>query len=173
MARFIKWVQAIPSPELSARAVKAGVMAHFAKLTVKGSANFEERVSVEQANDGRDENELVKVNNARYSTGEKANGKAAKAQREKQNKDSKKSHIISWSFGSKMCDARITPITVDGFKFAYRVTTFLPEGRGGIATGKSEGFYTYELTTKIDLVDFLESDTDTLRKGLELGDLLA
>ena len=173
MARFIKWIQAIPNPDLNARAVKAGVMAHFAKLTVKGSTNFEKRVSVEKSNDGRDENELVKVNNARYSTGEKANGKAAKAERERLNKSSEKSHIVSWSFGSKMCDARITEIDVDGFKFAYRVTTFLPEGRGGIATGKSEGFYTYELTTKIDLVEFLESDTATLRKGIELGDLLA
>jgi len=67
----------------------------------------------------------------------------------------------------------VTPIDVNGFKFAYRVTTFLPEGRGGKATAKDDGFYTYELATKIDLVDFLESDTARLRKGLELGDLLA
>ena len=114
---------------------------------------------------GHDRIALAKVANARVS-------KTAKAERIRQNKNSS-SQIFTWKFGKGMCDARVTPIKVEGFKFAYRVTTFLDANRTGIADAKSSGFYTYTLATKVDFIAWLQSGTESIKGGIAIADLNA
>ena len=130
-------------------------------LTVIGTS----KERLEESEHGHDRNALAKVANARTIS-----SKNAKAERVRQNKNSN-SFIVTWKFGKGMCDARVTPIKVEGFKFAYRVTTFLDESRTGIANAKSSGFYTYEMGTKINFIDWLQSGTDSIKDGIAIADL--
>ena len=130
-------------------------------LTVVGTS----KERLDQDENGHDRNALAKVANARVS-------KTAKAERVRQNKNSS-SQIFTWKFGKGMCDARVTPIKVEGFKFAYRVTTFLDANRTGIADAKSSGFYTYTLATKVDFIAWLQSGTESIKDGIAIADLNA
>ena len=130
-------------------------------LTVVGTSK--ERLDNDE--NGHDRIALAKVANARVS-------KTAKAERIRQNKNSS-SQIFTWKFGKGMCDARVTPIKVEGFKFAYRGTTFLDANRTGISDAKSSGFYTYTLATKVDFIAWLQSGTESIKDGIAIADLNA